>query len=244
MEIQATNSSRNAKAAQVRSMFAEIAPRYDFLNHALSLNVDRRWRRFVIKKVADRLRRPDAIALDLCCGTADLSLKLATLAPTIGLDFCHPMLELGADKIRSQCGSISLVEADALNVPFADGVFDVITVAFGLRNLEGIEAGLREIYRLLRPGGCGAILEFSRPRIPIFRNLFHFYFTRLLPRIGKALSGSSYAYRYLPDSVLAFPNQQELASLMQAVGFSGVRYYNLFGGVVSLHIGDRARGRK
>ena len=103
---------------------------------------------------------------------------------------------------------------------------------------------MREIYRLLRPGGCGAILEFSRPRIPVFRNLFHFYFTRLLPRIGKALSGSSYAYRYLPDSVLAFPNQQELASLMQAVGFSGVRYYNLFGGVVSLHIGDRARGRK
>jgi len=239
MGIQPTSVGVNDKAARIRSMFAEIAPRYDFLNHALSLNIDRRWRRFLVNKVADRLRRPGAIALDLCCGTADLSLKLSALAPTIGLDYCHPMLELGAKKIRRERRSAELVEADALNVPFADGMFDVVTIAFGLRNLEEPEAGLREIYRLLRPEGRAAVLEFSRPKIPIFRDLYHLYFTRLLPRIGKAISGSSYAYQYLPDSVLAFPDQRELVSLMQAVGFSDVRYYNLFGGVASLHIGDR-----
>jgi demethylmenaquinone methyltransferase/2-methoxy-6-polyprenyl-1,4-benzoquinol methylase len=239
MGIQPTTVGVNDKAARVRSMFAEIAPRYDFLNHALSLNIDRRWRRFVVNKVSDRLRRPGAIALDLCCGTADLSLKLSALAPTIGLDYCHPMLELGAKKIRRERRSAELVEADALNVPFADGMFDVVTIAFGLRNLEEPEAGLREIYRLLRPEGRAAVLEFSRPKIAIFRDLYHFYFTRLLPRIGKAISGSSYAYQYLPDSVLAFPDQRELVSLMEAVGFSDVRYYNLFGGVASLHIGDR-----
>lgn len=243
MGIQPTSVGVNKKAARIRSMFAEIAPRYDFLNHALSLNIDRRWRRFVVNKVADRLGRPGAIALDLCCGTADLSLKLSALAPTIGLDYCHPMLELGAKKIRRERRSAELVEADALNVPFADGMFDVVTIAFGLRNLEGTEAGLREIYRLLRPGGRAAVLEFSRPKIPIFRDLYHFYFTRLLPRIGKAISGSSYAYQYLPDSVLAFPDQMALVSLMQAVGFSDVRYYNLFGGVASLHIGDRQSDR-
>lgn len=239
MGIRPTSVSVEDKAARIRSMFAEIAPRYDFLNHALSLNIDKRWRRFVVKKVADRLRRPDAIALDLCCGTADLSLELGALAPTIGLDFCHPMLELGHKKIRREVSSVELVEADALNVPFADAMFDVVTVAFGLRNLEEPEVGLREIYRLLKPDGRAAVLEFSRPQIPIFRNLYHFYFTRLLPRIGRVISGSSYAYQYLPDSVLTFPDQKELASLMEAVGFSDVRYYNLFCGVASLHIGDR-----
>lgn len=239
MEIQARNLGPGSKAARVRSMFAEIAPRYDFLNHALSLNVDRRWRRFVIKKVADRLKRPGALALDLCCGTADLSLELGELAPTLGVDFCHPMLQLGIKKLRRVARPIDLVEGDALRVPFADSMFDVVTVAFGLRNLDGTEAGLREIHRLLKPGGRGAVLEFSSPQVPGFRTLFHFYFTRLLPRIGNAVSGSSFAYQYLADSVQAFPDQRELATLMRAVGFSDVRYYNLFGGVASLHLGDK-----
>lgn len=220
-------------------MFAEIAPRYDFLNHALSLNIDKRWRRFLIKKVADRLRRPGATALDLCCGTAELSLELAALAPTMGIDFCHPMLELGMKKIRRAKLPIDLVEGDALNVPFSDSTFDVVTVAFGLRNVDGAEAGLREIHRLLKSGGRGAVLEFSRPTIPVFRDFFHFYFTRLLPRIGNAISGSSFAYQYLPESVQAFPDQERLALLMQTVGFSDVRYYNLFGGVACLHLGNK-----
>jgi demethylmenaquinone methyltransferase / 2-methoxy-6-polyprenyl-1,4-benzoquinol methylase len=239
MESQASNLGPTNKAAQVRSMFAEIAPRYDFLNHALSLNIDKRWRRLVIKQVADRLGRPNAVALDLCCGTAELSLELGALAPTFGVDFCHPMLQLGLKKVRQSELPVEIVEGDALLVPFADDIFDVVTVAFGLRNVDGTAAGLREIYRLLKTGGRAVVLEFSRPQLPIFRSLFQFYFTRLLPRIGNAVSGSSFAYQYLPDSVQAFPDQMALADLMQAVGFSGVRYYNLFGGVASLHLGDK-----
>lgn len=239
MPIQSSDFGPGEKAARVRSMFAEIAPRYDLLNHSLSLHIDKRWRRFVIKKVADRLERPEATALDLCCGTADLALELGELAPTVGIDFCHPMLERGIEKVRRAKLPIDLVEGDALSVPFNNSSFDVITVAFGLRNVDGTEAGLREIYRLLKPGGRGAVLEFSRPTNPVFRNLFHFYFTRLLPRIGNAVSGSSFAYQYLPESVQAFPDQEELASIMREVGFSGVRYYNLFGGVACLHVGDK-----
>ena len=220
-------------------MFAEIAPRYDLLNHVLSLNIDKRWRKLVVKQVAELLRRPGAAALDLCCGTAELSLELGALAQTFGVDFCHPMLELGLKKVRRRKLPIELIEGDALNVPFADSMFDVVTVAFGLRNVDGTAAGLREIHRLLKPGGRGVVLEFSRPRLPIFRSLFQFYFTRVLPRIGNAVSGSSFAYQYLPDSVRSFPDQKELAALMQAVGFSDVRYYNLFGGVASLHFGDK-----
>lgn len=220
-------------------MFEEIAPRYDLLNHALSLNIDKRWRRLVIRQVADRLRRPGAVALDLCCGTAELTLELGALAPAFGVDFCHPMLELGIKKVRRAQLPIELIEGDALNVPFADSRFDVVTVAFGLRNVDGTTAGLREMYRLLKPGGRCVVLEFSRPQLPIFRSVFRFYFTRLLPRIGNAVSGSSFAYQYLPDSVKSFPDQKELMSLMQAVGFSDVRYYNLFGGVASLHLGDK-----
>jgi demethylmenaquinone methyltransferase/2-methoxy-6-polyprenyl-1,4-benzoquinol methylase len=239
MESQASNLGPGGKAARVRSMFAEIAPRYDFLNHALSLNIDKRWRRLVIKRVVDLLQRPGALALDLCCGTADLSIELGALAQTFGVDFCHPMLQIGIRKVRRAALPIELIEGDALNVPFADSMFDVVTVAFGLRNVDEPESGLREIYRLLKPGGRCVVLEFSRPQLPVFRNLFHFYFTRLLPRIGKAVSGSNSAYQYLPDSVQAFPGQRELAALMRTVGFSDVRYYNLFGGVASLHRGDK-----
>jgi demethylmenaquinone methyltransferase / 2-methoxy-6-polyprenyl-1,4-benzoquinol methylase len=240
MEIETNRPEGAGKAAQVRSMFADIAPRYDFLNHALSLNTDKRWRRFVIKKVADRLTRPGARALDLCCGTADLSLELGAVANTLGIDFCHPMLKLGLKKVRAAGLPIELVEGDALRVPIADGAFDVVTVAFGLRNLESVEGGLREIHRLLKRGGRAAVLEFSRPQVPIFRGLFHLYFTRILPRIGNAVSGSRFAYQYLPESVLAFPDQKRLATMMGTVGFSGVSYYNLFGGVAALHLGDKS----
>jgi len=239
MGSQAGNLGQSRKAEQVRSMFAEIAPRYDFLNHTLSLNIDRRWRRLVIKAVAEQLDRPDAAALDLCCGTGDLSLELGAHARTIGVDFCHPMLQLATEKVRQARLPVELIEGDALRVPFADSTFDVVTVAFGLRNVDGTQEGLREIYRLLKPGGRGAVLEFSHPQLPIFRSLFHFYFTRLLPKIGNAISGSSFAYQYLPDSVRSFPNQKELAQLMRQVGFSEVRYYNLFAGVASLHLGDK-----
>jgi len=220
-------------------MFAEIAPRYDLLNHALSLNIDKRWRRSVVKRVADRLESPQAIALDLCCGTGDLALELGRLAETCGVDFCHPMLQISLRKVKSSAQSVSIIEADALNVPFADASFDAVTIGFGLRNLESVEGGLQEIFRLLKPGGRAAVLECSRPVVPVFRQLFQFYFLKILPRIGNAVSGSSFAYQYLPESVQQFPDQQRLASMMRAVGFSGVNYYNLFGGVAAVHLGDK-----
>ncbi|HLG16008.1 MAG TPA: bifunctional demethylmenaquinone methyltransferase/2-methoxy-6-polyprenyl-1,4-benzoquinol methylase UbiE [Blastocatellia bacterium] len=228
-----------SKATRVRSMFAEIAPRYDVLNHLLSLSVDRWWRRYAVKKVRAYLSRPGAVALDLCCGTADLALDLAEVAPAYGVDFCHPMLRIGLKKVQAAGRPVEIIEADALQVPFANQSFDVVTVAFGLRNLEDAASGLSEMLRLLKPGGCAAVLEFSRPRIPVFRSVFQFYFTRLLPLIGNAVSGSSYAYRYLPESVKTFPNQESLAALMRRVGFSNVRYYNLFFGAAALHTGER-----
>jgi demethylmenaquinone methyltransferase/2-methoxy-6-polyprenyl-1,4-benzoquinol methylase len=228
-----------AKSAMVREMFAEIAPRYDLLNHVLSLNVDKRWRRFTILQLADKLQEPGAIALDLCCGTADLSLGLGAHVPTIGLDFCHPMLKLGLEKVRRAGLPVSLVEGDALHVPAPGNAFDVVTVAFGLRNLDSVRGGLEEIHRLLKRGGRAAILEFSKPRVPVFSRLFELYFTRLLPRIGNAISGSSFAYRYLPESVQRFPDQAALAAVMSSVGFCRVRYYNLFGGVAALHLGEK-----
>jgi demethylmenaquinone methyltransferase / 2-methoxy-6-polyprenyl-1,4-benzoquinol methylase len=226
-------------AERVRAMFAEIAPRYDLLNHALSLNVDKRWRRFTVGKLADLLRKPGAIALDLCCGTGDLALELGAVGETCAVDFCRPMLEISLAKTRSRGPSISVIEADALRAPFPDQAFDVVTMAFGLRNLESVEGGLAEMHRLLKRGGRGAVLEFSHPRAPILRSVFQFYFTRLLPRIGNAVSGSGFAYQYLPDSVRAFPDQATLAGMMERVGFSSVRYYNLFGGVAALHLGEK-----
>src|SRR5262245_15240787 len=239
MESPASNLGPSTKALRVRSMFAEIARRYDFLDHALSLNIDKRWRRLVIQQVARYLNRPGSLALDLCCGTADLSIELGAIGATVGVDFCRPMLDLGKKKVQHSNLEVDLIEGDALNLPVEDSVFDVVTIAFGLRNLDGTLAGLREIYRVLKDEGRCVVLEFSRPQLPVFRGLFHFYFTRVLPRIGNAVSGSSFAYKYLPESVQTFPDQKELAGLMESVGFSHVRYYNLFGGVASLHIGDK-----
>ena len=149
------------------------------------------------------------------------------------------MLDVGRGKVQAARLPVDLVEGDALRVPVRDGSVDVVTVAFGLRNLESVEQGIKELLRLLKPGGRAAVLEFSRPQIPIFSQLFQFYFTRILPRIGNAISGSAFAYQYLPDSVKRFPDQKRLAGMMQSFGFSDVRYYNLFGGVAALHIGDK-----
>ena len=147
------------KRNAVRAMFAEIAPSYDRLNHLLSINIDKRWRRFTVENLRDLLDKPGAIALDICCGTADLTLELEQHARVIGCDFCHPMLVIGNDKIAGRkAGRAALAEGDALRLPFEDSSFDVITVAFGLRNLEDVEGGLREMHRLLKPGGRVAIL--------------------------------------------------------------------------------------
>ncbi|MGH9765868.1 MAG: bifunctional demethylmenaquinone methyltransferase/2-methoxy-6-polyprenyl-1,4-benzoquinol methylase UbiE [Blastocatellia bacterium] len=228
------------KNREVRAMFAEIAPSYDRLNHLLSVNVDKLWRRYTIGKLKDALARPGALALDLCCGTADLTLELEKRARVIGCDFCHPMLVIGNEKIvAKQARRAVLTEGDALRLPFADAGFDVVTIAFGLRNLERVEGGLAEILRVLKPGGRAAVLEFSRPVFPVFRQAFEFYFYNILPRIGSLVSGSNGAYHYLPASVRAFPDQKALAEMMRKVGYANVRYHNLTGGVAALHLGER-----
>lgn len=236
------SNTKSEHARRVRTMFAGIAGRYDLLNHLLSGNTDKRWRRVV----ADRLRPSlveGARVLDVACGTGDLSLALAEAgrAQVIGLDFCRPMLELAARKTPEGARAIPYIEGDALRLPFADESFEVATIAFGLRNLASVEDGLRELLRVLKPEGRLAILEFSQPVVPGFQQLFQFYFTRVLPRIGGIVSGSRGAYEYLHRSVAKFPDQKGLTGMLQAVGFEEVEYRNLTGGIAALHTGKRPR---
>lgn len=222
-------------------MFAGIAGRYDLLNHLLSGNIDKRWRRRVATELRSSLVS-GARVLDVACGTGDLALTLARSgeASMIGLDFCRPMLEIARGKAEAEAQSVPFIEGDALRLPFADGSFNAVTIAFGLRNLAGVSDGLSELRRVLAPGGRVAILEFSSPVVPGFRALFNFYFRNVLPRIGGLVSGSRGAYEYLPDSVSKFPDQKRLAEMMREVGFVEVAYSNLTGGIAALHTGRRS----
>jgi demethylmenaquinone methyltransferase/2-methoxy-6-polyprenyl-1,4-benzoquinol methylase len=221
-------------------MFGRIAKRYDLLNHLLSGNVDKRWRRIVATRVREKLSANDGRVLDVACGTGDLSLTLfdITGARVVGTDFCRPMLEIAAAKTADR---IPLIEGDALNLPFRGGSFEVVTIAFGLRNLASVEGGLAELRRVLKPGGWVAVLEFSRPANAILRPLFGLYFTRVLPLMGGLISGSRSAYSYLPASVQKFPDQTQLSLLMQQAGFEQVQFENLTGGIAALHMGRRPK---
>jgi demethylmenaquinone methyltransferase/2-methoxy-6-polyprenyl-1,4-benzoquinol methylase len=233
--------ARNEQEAArwVRQMFARVAPRYDLANHLLSFNIDRYWRAHTVKRVAAVLARPQARVLDLCCGTGDLLLALErrSTAIAMGSDFCHPMLVAAQEKIAQRRARAVTFEADALRLPLCDGSLDLLTVAFGFRNLANYDAGLAEILRVLKPGGTAAILEFSQPPNPAFAALYNFYSRRVLPWIGGAVSGSRDAYAYLPESVRKFPNAQELAASMRAAGFAAVDFEYLTAGIVALHIG-------
>ena len=232
-----TNAA-NDHAGRVREMFSGIAKRYDLLNHLLSGNVDKRWRRIVAERVREKLSSHNARVLDVACGTGDLSLALfeITGARVVGTDFCRPMLEIAARKTSNQ---LPLIEGDALNLPFRDGSFEAVTIAFGLRNLASVENGLAELRRVLSPGGWAAVLEFSRPANAMLRPVFGLYFTKVLPLMGGLVSGSHYAYSYLPASVQKFPDQEQLSLLMQRAGFDQVEFENLTGGIAALHMGRR-----
>jgi demethylmenaquinone methyltransferase/2-methoxy-6-polyprenyl-1,4-benzoquinol methylase len=233
-------------AGHVREMFGRIAPRYDLLNHFLSLRMDVVWRRRVVRRFGDVLHRPGARVLDLCCGTGDLALALAGKAGAggakiVGTDFVHPMVVRAQGKAGRMAPNSqpSFLEADALALPLADESFDLVTAAFGFRNLANYGAGLAEMHRILRPEGAVAILEFAEPQGSLLSGLCHFYFHRVLPTIGGLISGDAHAYSYLPASVARYPDPQAVTDLIRDAGFSGVQCERWMGGLVTLHTGGR-----
>jgi demethylmenaquinone methyltransferase/2-methoxy-6-polyprenyl-1,4-benzoquinol methylase len=221
-------------------MFGRVAPRYDFLNHLLSLNFDRYWRALTVRRLRSVLERPGARVMDICCGTGDLLLavKRASGGTVTGSDFCHPMLVAAKRKIAESGLDAAVVEADALALPVPDNSLDLVTSAFGFRNLANYENGLNEIRRALKPGGTAAILEFSTPPNAAFGALYRFYSRRILPLVGGALSGDPGAYTYLPESVRKFPDAEGLAAMMGEAGFADVRFERMSAGIVALHIGQ------
>jgi demethylmenaquinone methyltransferase/2-methoxy-6-polyprenyl-1,4-benzoquinol methylase len=224
-------------ATAVREMFDGIAPRYDLLNHVLSLNIDRWWWWRTARRFREVLARPDAVVLDLCCGTGDMTLALLNhrpdySRPIIAADFSHQMLVRGAAKFSGR-GAIA-IEADALHLPFADNSLDLITTAFGFRNLANYRAGLEEFHRVLRPGGQLGILDFSEPG-GLLGKLYAFYFRRILPAIGSRLSGVTGPYAYLPNSVHNFPPPAQMREIMAAAGFGDVSWTPYTFGVAGLY---------
>ena len=235
-------------------MFSRIAPRYDLLNHVLSLRLDVAWRNRLANRFSGLLAAPDTRVLDLCCGTGDLALALASnmtregsavRGRIFGADFAHPMLVRACEKVQAATSAqngaapVQFLEADALHVPFADHTFDLVTTAFGFRNLANYEDGIAEFRRLLKPGGQLAILEFTEPESAVFGSLYRFYFRRVLPRIGGMVSGNAQAYGYLPNSVERFPRPAQLAKLLERAGFQDVAFERWTGGIVAMHTAHR-----
>ena len=236
-------------ARKVREMFTQIAPRYDLLNHILSLQMDRMWRARTATILRTIVEREDAKILDLCCGTGDLAFALSRRgkARLWGADFAHTMLvraRAKAAEVSARNGqrTIPFVESDALRLPFWDDSFDLVTTAFGFRNLANYEAGLREIRRVLKVGGTVAILEFTEPKPGWFGDLYRWYFRAVLPKIGSMISGDTSAYSYLPKSVARFFQPLELRELILCNGFESVEARVWTGGTVALHTGRKNAG--
>ncbi len=238
--------SVDKSSARVRRMFGEIARRYDLLNRLLSLGIDQSWRRRTVRRVAPQGAAP---ILDVCTGTGDLALAYWRRGPRarriVGADFCRPMLAIAREKLRragAQEG-IRLVEADALHLPFADDVFQIVCVAFGLRNLADTDAGLGEMVRVCRPGGRVAVLEFSLPSHWLLQAIYGWYFRSVLPRLGQTLAPNSQdAYNYLPASVAPFPQAEALLERMQAAGLQAVGCKSFTFGIVTLYVGEKPAG--
>ena len=230
-------SDPDSASRAVERMFTSIAPRYDLLNHLLSANVDKLWWRRSARSFRATLSRPGVQVLDLCCGTGDMAFALYGEGPRAritGADFSHAMLKRALAKSPARSGGVVLwVEADALRLPFADKSFDLVTSAFGFRNLADYDLGLQEIWRVLRPGGACGILEFSEPGGMLGR-IYGLYFRHVLPKIGALVSGVKSAYAYLPASVERFPQVPEMISRMQNAGFRDVRWIPYTFGIAGL----------
>ena len=222
-------------------MFGEIAPNYDRMNHLLSMNVDRYWRWRAVRKLDPNQADP---ILDVCTGTGDLAFAFhrytAGQVPVIGADFCYPMLDVGRQKSEQNGREVSFIEADAQNLPFSDDQFQIVSAAFGLRNVSDTDQGLREMARVCKPGGQVAILEFSQPRRQPIKGVYGWYFRNVLPRVGQLLArNDSSAYNYLPDSVGEFPCYEALTDRMLAAGLSTAKFYPLTFGIATLYIGKK-----
>ncbi|PLX96784.1 MAG: bifunctional demethylmenaquinone methyltransferase/2-methoxy-6-polyprenyl-1,4-benzoquinol methylase UbiE [Desulfuromonas sp.] len=230
------------KGRGVRQMFDEIAHSYDLLNRLLSFGIDRRWRRFAVSQLSIP---KNGRVLDIATGTCDVALEVAAQTDPsvtiIGEDFTQGMLVQGQVKLdASPYGErIMLVNAPCEEIPHPDNTFDGITIAFGIRNVVDREAGLREMVRVLKPGGRAVILEFSQPKSQLFRKIYYFYFQQILPTIGGWISRKRSAYQYLPDSVLEFPSQEEFAAMMKDAGFGRVQYTALTFGISTVYVGDK-----
>jgi demethylmenaquinone methyltransferase/2-methoxy-6-polyprenyl-1,4-benzoquinol methylase len=228
------------RSDQVQTIFSEIAPRYDLLNHVLSLNVDRRWRRKAVAALGWK-RKPDGVYLDGCAGTFDLSLELARQSGfrgrVVATDFAFPMLGAGMGKIGD--APVTAVCGDALRLPFPDDTFSGITIGFGVRNLSDLDRGLEDCLRVLEPGGKLVILEFTVPPNRLVRGAYMLYFNHVLPRVGRLVSGHPWAYTYLPESVKEFPGVEGLGRRMEEAGFGDVTWSLVTGGIAAIHVGTK-----
>lgn len=234
----ALDNSLDKSHSSVRAMFSDIAGRYDFLNHLLSANQDKFWRRRAIRLLAPKAGNR---VLDLCCGTGDLGFECAKQQPNceiIGADFALPMLEIAREKATKPIGFLA---GDALNLPFGDATFDSAMVGFGARNFENTERGLREMQRVVKGGGKVLVLEFMRPTSPLLRYGFGIFFKRILPIVGKIVSRHGSAYNYLPASVDGFYNRREFENLMRKTGLCDVRSWDLSGGVATIFLARKPK---
>ena len=229
--------SQLQKKEYVRNMFAGISKRYDLLNHLLSLEKDKYWRRFGVSKLA-----PGYI-IDVCSGTGDVAIEAAKNNRVIASDFCYEMLQLCRPKLeKKDIQNVSCIQNDAENLSFKDGTFDSAIVAFGIRNVSDIKKALYEMERVVRTGGRVVVLEFSVPENKVFRSFYYFYFKKILPLVGAVISKKDDPYNYLPASVMSFPKRNEFVELMKDAGISHVEYFDLTFGIVTVYVGDCAGG--
>lgn len=234
-----TPSHTEEQYDHVQSVFQSIANRYDFMNDIISFRRHKAWRKFTMKKMA--MKKGDT-ALDLCCGTCDWTLSMAEASETgliTGLDFSPNMLKVGEKKIQEKHleNRIRLIEGNAMDLPFEDNQFDYVTIGFGLRNVPDLEKVLKEMKRVVKPGGMVVCMELSKPTWQPFKGIFNFYFQKIMPNLGKLFAKRYEQYKWLPESLALFPGREELASIFRSVGLQQVEAYPLTGGVAALHIG-------
>ncbi|MCF8009984.1 MAG: demethylmenaquinone methyltransferase [Clostridiales bacterium] len=234
------NNKYKNKEEYVHSIFSSIAHRYDLLNTVLSFNRDKYWRNYAVSKT--QLKENGSV-LDICCGTAMLTIELAKkVGPNgriVGLDFCEDMLVKARENVKSERleNNIELLRGNAVDLPFKDDTFDSTTIAFALRNVPDVEKTIREMRRVIKPGGTVVSLELSKPGAPFFKQAYYFYFNCLVPVLGKIGAGQGGAYRYLPGSVIAFPHQSKIRDLFEKIGLKNAVYFELTGGIATVHIG-------